>query len=359
MPTPSLRFFRLERAVLGLLRPPRRRGTAHLVMGTMLAAIGVIDCVSGIHVSLAIFYLVPITLATGWYGPRTAVGVVVLCNLLRVVGDIVDYYPERLPIYTWWNVGATTTIFLFIVWLVGLLLRYHRRLQRRVIRRTQELRRSIARGKHLERELVDVGARERQLIGRELHDELGQHLTATALAAQTLAQQLGTRPEASKARAIASWVEEGTAKARKLARGLLLSEIPPDRLGAELEELAHDIQAAGSDCRLIVSPQPLRCAQSTCAQLFRIAQEAVTNALRHGQAKSITLTLAGDDAGICLVIEDDGQGFQLSQTKPGLGVEIMRQRSALIGATLAIDSFPGEGTRVTCTLPLSVPSHAA
>src|SRR5438270_517354 len=84
---------------------------------------------------------------------------------------------------------------------------------------------------------LDVSMRERSAFGRELHDELGQHLVATALAAQVLAQKLNDAPAAADARAIVRWIEEAIAKTRNLARGLLLAQIEPDRLLQELEEL--------------------------------------------------------------------------------------------------------------------------
>jgi signal transduction histidine kinase len=314
-----------------------------------VAAIGVVDYASGVNISLAIFYLFPISFAAGWLGARAGLMITVLSTIVRFGGDAV--YPGSLPPYFLWRVIATGLIYSFVVWLVDSLVSAHHRLEGRVAVRTSELAASIADRRRLEVEIVEITARERAAIGRELHDELGQHLVATALAAQVLARQLGEEKGGKEAHAIVGWIEDAIAKTRKLARGLLIARIESDRLAGELEDLAATANQGGVRCTFNQSGDKLDVSASQGAQLFRIAQEAIGNALRHGRASEIEITLAIDADATCLIVTDDGIGFRTGENAAGLGLQIMQYRAQLIGASVAVLSTPGQGTRVVCRLP--------
>lgn len=244
--------------------------------------------------------------------------------------------------------------FLIVVWIFHALITLHRQLERRVEERTQALQEAAVAQQRLVRELADFGSRERNAIGHELHDDLCQHLVGTALAAQVLTQRLtengGEAHE--EARAIVTWIEEGIAKTRQLARGLLLSSIEPGELPGELADLADTSSTRNVQCRFRQEGNALVQDAGASAQLFRIAQEAVRNALRHAQAHHVDITLAGDDRAVCLVVEDDGRGLPPTP-KPGagIGLRIMEHRATLVGGSLSVVSVPGEGTRIICHLP--------
>jgi signal transduction histidine kinase len=347
-----------ERLLAIFVRSPvGGRAGSWLVVTLMVLALGVTDYFSGIEMSLSIFYLVPILLATGWLGLRPGLVVAVGCTVVRVISDFLDVYPARLPAHTIWNVSAAMIIFVLSVWLLDSLIVLHRQLEGKVEDRTNELRASVAERQRLELEILDVTARERNAFGRELHDELGQHLVATALAAQVLAQTLDDRPGAAEARAIVRWIEEAIGKTRKLARGLLLERIEPERLAQELEELAVNASRGGVQCRVLHPGSRIEADANQCAQLFRIAQEAVGNALRHARPQAVHITLVSDERALCLTIEDDGRGMRMNGTATtGMGLRIMEHRAKMVGASLAVLSTPGEGTRVICQLPQRVPA---
>ncbi len=328
------------------------RARAWVWILAIVVTVSTADYLLGIELSLSIFYLIPISLAAGWLGARAGVVVACICTAMRFAGDIVTVYPATLPVHLWWNGAAALITFLFVVWLVDTLVTAHHALEGRIAARTNELAESIADRHRLEIEVLDVTARERAAIGRELHDELGQHLVATALAAQVLAQQLGTDRGGKEAQSIVGWIEQGIAKTRKLARGLLIARIEPDRLVGELEELANSASQGGVQCRVSQQGTNPPANSSQCAQLFRIAQEAVGNALRHGRPTSIDITLANDEQATCLIVADDGSGFQTTKTTTGMGLRIMEHRAQIIGASLAVLSSAGEGTRVICRLPI-------
>lgn len=341
------------RAFSLFVRPPFKSTAQAVVLVVLLVfGIGTVDYLAPLEFSLSIVYLIPISFAAGWFGWRIGLGVSVFCTAMRFGGDAVRIYPDQIPPHIWWNVSAAMLIFAFVVWLVNNLVSAQRALEGRVEARTSELTASIAERRRLEMEVLDVTARERALIGRELHDELGQHLVATALAAKVLAQQLGTQRGGQEAHAIVGWIEEAIAKSRKLARGLLRAHIPSDRFCSELEELASNASQGGVRCRLVQKSERVAADPGECAQLFRIAQEAIGNALRHGEAQEIEITVATDPQTTCLIIADDGRGFDPHGSRTGMGLRIMEHRAQIIGASLAVLSTPGEGTKVICRLPV-------
>lgn len=345
----------MAKIVLSLfVHPPvERKSQAWAIVGVMTAVIGVADYFSGIEVSLAVFYLVPISLATGWLGPRVGIWLIFLSAAIRLVSDWLIVYPAFLPPHAVWNMVATSVITVFVVWLLHSLIVLHRQLEQKVAERTHALAESVAELERLQHELLEVGARERNAIGRELHDELGQHLVATAMAAQVLARGL-EGSAAAGAQSIVRWIEEAIAKGRKLARGLLLASIAPDRFSQELEELAVATNQAGVRCRVSHPGGEVPADAAECAQLFRIAQEAVSNALRHARARAVDISLVREADALCLTIEDDGEGFSpvRGTAATGMGLPIMEHRAKVIGASLSWLSKPGEGTKVVCRLPL-------
>jgi PAS domain S-box-containing protein len=217
----------------------------------------------------------------------------------------------------------------------------------------------ITRRKELEREaqqraVLAVAAREQQRIGQELHDGVGQELTGLGLMAQSLAQRL---PEAAAEKRIALRLLAGLdslhQKVRELSRGLIPVHVESRGLSAALDDLAaRTTQESGilvtAECPDWVELPD----HATATELFHIAQEAVSNALRHGRPRNIRLTLLTEPDGLRLRIKDDGIGLSggLEQSD-GLGLRIMQYRAGVIGAVLQITPSQGGGTVVTCTLP--------
>ena len=325
-----------------------------VVLSGMVLLIGIWDYLTGSVYSLSPLYLVPVSLTVLSRGARAAVAVAFACFVLRMAGDLATHSGHTLA-STLWNVFGMLAIHLFVIGLIHSLLGLHRQLEEKIAVQSGALRESTADRERLEMEILDVAARERSAFGRELHDELAQHFVATALAAQTLTEKLAGREGASEARAIVQWIEEGIAKARKLARGLLLARIEPGRFPQELAELAITASRGRVQCQFQQEGGDVDADASRCAQLFRIAQEAVGNALRHAQPTMVQITLAGDDEALSLTVEDDGRGFpQDYKATDGLGLRIMQHRARIIGATLSVTSKAGAGTRVSCRL-----SHGA
>jgi PAS domain S-box-containing protein len=219
------------------------------------------------------------------------------------------------------------------------------------ITRRKELEREV-----LEREVLAIAAREQRKIGQELHDGVGQELTGLGLMAQSLAQRL---PEATGEKRIALRLIMGFdtihQKVRELSRGLIPVHVESRGLSAALDDLAARMTEASGIIVTAECPEWVELPDhATATHLFHIAQEAVSNALRHARPQHIRLTLLAEPDGLRLRIKDDGIGLKGGpDQRDGLGLRIMLYRAALIGGVLQINPSHGGGTVVSCTLPRS------
>jgi hypothetical protein len=206
----------------------------------------------------------------------------------------------------------------------------------------------------LPREVLDAVAAENHRIGLELHDHVGQHLTGLELLADSLTHRVAALDPAIRETVakIARGLREVHADVRCLALGLSPNGVSPAGLEAALQFLAERVKHAGIAIDLRVTG-PLRLADTAAAtDLFRIAQESVSNCLRHAQATSIAVHLHGTPAAVTLEVRDDGVGLpEAGRDGNGLGLRLMHHRATRQGGTLAVTSTPGGGTRVVCRMP--------
>lgn len=215
--------------------------------------------------------------------------------------------------------------------------------------------RDISDRRRLEHEILRISDLERRRIGQDLHDGLGQMLTGTALIARNLAKKLreAERPEAEGLEEITSFIQEADNYARGLAKGLVPVELEDDGLAAALRQLAINAERLFDvRCSFEQLGSTLNTDSTAATHVYRIAQEAVSNAVKHGRAKRIVITLSGGSHQLRLRVKDDGIGFpdELPEDR-GMGVQIMNYRARVIGGTLEIWRDPAGGTAVTCTLP--------
>lgn len=206
----------------------------------------------------------------------------------------------------------------------------------------------------LTRRLITVQEDERAALSRELHDDIGQAITAIKLCASSLALEPEPMRRAAvleTADEIARIADQTVAKLRDLS--LLLRPPQLDELGLEA---ALRWQAGtlfrGDAPALTLDIPPLACRPPREVELacFRIAQEALTNVLRHARARHVLLRLSCDDDWLRLQVEDDGRGLGADR-RDGLGLITMRERAQQLGGSFAIDGRPG-ATRIDVALPL-------
>ncbi len=206
----------------------------------------------------------------------------------------------------------------------------------------------------LEKEILQAGEREQHRIGEDLHDGLGQQLTAiemmcASLKSDVVARQPDLVPQVDR---IGGMLREAIAQTRSMARGLVPVKDEPDALWASLIELADRMNALGRvRCRFECAGLVLIRDNAVAGHLYRIVQEAVNNALRHSGADEVVIRLGARKGAVELEISDDGQGLQKS-ADAGMGLRVMKHRADVIGARLVVDSKPGRGVTVTCTLPI-------
>ncbi len=216
------------------------------------------------------------------------------------------------------------------------------------------LRQEITERKRLEAEVVNVAATEQRRIGQELHDGTGQELTGLCMLSDNLADVLGDQspPDAHLAHRIAEGLRQALGQVRALSRGLIPVEVDAEGLMAALTELTARISDLhGLKCVFeCAEPVPVE-DNNTATQLYRIAQEAITNAIKHGQARTIRVNLEARGQYLSLRIVDDGVGFSpATGNGDGMGLRIMRYRAGQIGAQFAVRPSPTGGAVVSCTL---------
>jgi signal transduction histidine kinase len=319
---------------------------------TALAAIGLVDYLTGFQLYFSVFYLLAVGLAAWYVGAGFATAMSLLSVVVAVGGDLAAGASYSTPFVPIWNAVILLVFYLVVVWLLARLRALQFTLESRVRDRTAELRREMAERQRLEEEILQIGEREQRRIGHELHDTLCQHLTATALAGQVLAEKLGaqSRPESGGARQVVDLIEQGIDLARNLARGLYPVEMEAEGLMAAFQQLANSVTQAGRGRCLFECATPVLIHDDAAAtHLYRIAQEAVLNAVRHGKAKQIGIGLAERNGAVTLTVEDDGVGMpEGGPGGPGLGLRIMAHRAAMIGGTFSIEPGATGGTTVTC-----------
>jgi len=215
--------------------------------------------------------------------------------------------------------------------------------------------RDVSERRRLEREILDVSEDERRRIGQDLHDGLGQMLTGIGLLCQDLARRLEEEDHerADDMAEITEHVKKADQRARTLSHGLIPVDVEPNGLVEALRRLSADVEQAFDLESRFQEIGTVRLQNSTVTtHLYHIAQEALNNATRHAAPDLVRVTLAAEAESLRLTVEDDGIGFEAENPgEEGMGLRTMQYRARLIGGTLDIDSRPGAGTAVICTVP--------
>ncbi len=237
--------------------------------------------------------------------------------------------------------------------------------------------RAVREQRRLEEEITRASEEERRRLGSELHDGLCQQLTAALLQCvalenqqavadgrtvgvgppplpgQPLQNQSSAAPPTSPLCVLRQLLEDAIGTAHEVARGLCPLDLGADSLGPALERLVRRTQeAAGLECEYQEQGATSIGDQQTALHLYRIAQEAVGNAAKHGHTRRILIALHGTPDSLILQVEDDGCGIPAVQSKSGgMGMNIMAYRARILGGTLGVEAVPGGGTRIVCRVP--------
>lgn len=317
--------------------------------------VGLLDYHVGSNATFVSFYLIPMGLAAWFVGLPFTYFIAGLSTVFWVAGDIGAGIEIGTSTFAW-NLFSRFAVFVAVAHLV--------RAQRRLLddvealaeKRSAQLVSEIEARQRLEEELVRISDREQRRVGHDIHDSLCQYLTGTALAGQVLVEKLRAKDSdfADSAARVVDLIENSISLSRSLARGLQSVGRGGDGLMEALEDLASGTTDLFKISCRFECPFPILINDVQTAQhLYRIAQEAVSNAIKHGRAKDIQIRLDAHRGGKRLRVTDDGYGHPpFAADSKGMGMRIMSYRADRIGASFNIRPRDPTGTIVTCFLPL-------
>lgn len=327
--------------------------------GLLIAMIGALSYITGPQFSCSLLYLIPILLIARVAGFIQGFFAALLAALIWLAADLYAEYLTTEVIFDnsltpYWNAMMRLGTFLIAASLVSAMRSINTHLEDRVSERTAALEAQVAENLELEKNILEISDREQVRIGQDLHDGLCQQLVSAAFSANLLQKKLNENgtPGIQDANRIVDMIDDAITQARNLARGLYPVRLESEGLEMALRELAATMSRRSSiNCSVECETQMMPCKPTTGIHLYRIAQEALTNAAKHAGAQKIVMSLSLDQGHVTLVVADDGIGIPNASLNPeGLGLRIMEYRARMIGGEFIIHHLPPHGTKVTCKL---------
>jgi signal transduction histidine kinase len=315
----------------------------------LLIPIAFLDYSSGYEVSLSILYCVPIFLVAWCCDPKLGFLMALMAGLTWWWADIQAGHPYLQSWMEGWEVLVRCGFFLITS--VGT----------SAIKQQRDASASrialLEYSQRLEREIIGISEREQERIGQDLHDGICQYLAALSCSAASLKNDLDEHKLSAEARVadeLAGFLRDAVVQTRNLARGLVPVQMDEAGLASALEELtASSTRLLGIRCVYESAGMPLIRDNAVAMHLYRIAQEAINNATKHGKATNIFVSLSEDGKSTTLRIADDGTGISKTETMgDGMGLGLMHYRARLVGGELSIDERPSGGTIISCGIPL-------
>ena len=319
-----------------------------MVSTCITLTIGWLDYITGFEVTWFVFYGIPIFLAVWWAGSRAGLFIAILSGLVWWLANM-DSSPYVTHLGYAWALANRLVYLWLVVFAVGAL-RNKQEADEARIKMLEERR-------QLEKDIVSVSEHEQQRIGQDLHDGICQQLAAIGCAARVLAEDLQAQgvQSANDASLIEGSLKQVVMEARNLARGIFPVHVDRSGLAAALVDLGR-MTSRLTGTPIIVNEcvdVPLD-APEVSMHLYRIAQEAVSNAVKHSGATEIKVAtrLTGDWLELC--VEDNGRGMAANTGAPdeGMGLRTMHYRAQVLQASLSIKPRPQGGTRVSCRLQI-------
>ncbi|MEY2537494.1 MAG: two-component system, LuxR family, sensor kinase FixL [Verrucomicrobiota bacterium] len=333
----------LLRIVEFLQRQPR--GVIFFEALGLLVLITCVDFETGHQTSVVLFYVAPILLAAFCCNNLGAMLLALLATAACLAADTLDgFHYSSLGIHTW-EIGIRS-LFFFCVAIVGYSVK-----KRGVAANTRIS--LLEHTQRLEHQIVEVSEYEQKRIGQDLHDGLCQYLAALGCSAESLKSDLeksGLPKFAAVAGDLAQLLRAGVSQTRNLAHGLMPVHMDECGLASALDELtSSSSRLLGIECVLSRTGDTPAGDKTKARHLYRIAQEAINNATKHGNAQRIDISLTSNPTATVLSIADDGVGIsKTTKNLHGMGLSIMRYRSNSMGGELLIEERPTGGTVISC-----------
>jgi signal transduction histidine kinase len=315
----------------------------------LLVPIAICDYTSGYEVTLSIFYCVPIFIAAWCCDKKMGLLMALLAGITWWWADVQAGHPYLQSWLEGWEVLVRCGF--FIITAIGTA----------AVKQQRDASASrialLEYSQRLEREIIGISEREQERIGQDLHDGICQYLAALSCSAASLKSDLeghGLETEAKVADELAGFLRDAVAQTRNLARGLVPVRMDDAGLASALDELAASAtRLLGIRCDYESTGTPEFPDNAVSMHLYRIAQEAINNATKHGKASNVIVSLIKDEKATTLRIADDGAGIsQTSSGSEGMGLGLMQYRARLVGGDLRIEEPPSGGTIVSCAIPL-------
>ena len=321
-----------------------------------LVVIGVLDFITSYEFRMLPLYAGPIFVAGWFFGKRLGIGAALVS---AVIWWCANWFNGDPDLHSWvraWEIARHVSFFVLVGW-TGAALRAKNDIATARIALLEHSRR-------LESEIVGISEAEQRRIGQDLHDGVCQVLAALTCSATELRGELEKRnlpEEARTAGELARLLQSAVVETRDLARSLFPAHVSEVGLSLALESLAQSVtQLHGIDCTFQSSGSEIDRGDAVATHLYRIAQEAIHNATRHGKATHIAVALAAADDRVTLRVADDGGGISRPpQSINGIGMAVMRYRARLSGGELAVESPREGGTIVSCTAKINGAPHEA
>lgn len=323
-------------------------------VATALLVIGFLDFVASYEFRLLPLYAGPIFVAGWFFGKRFGIGVALVS---AVIWWSANWFNGDPDLHSWvraWEITRHVSFFLVVGW-TGAALRAKSDIATARIALLEHSR-------QLESQIVGISEAEQRRIGQDLHDGVCQVLAALSCSATELRGELEKRKlpeEARTAGELARLLQSAVVETRDLARSLVPAHVSEVGLSLALESLTQSVSRLhGINCTFHSNGSEIDRDEAVATHLYRIAQEAINNATRHGKAKNIAVALEGTDHRVMLRIVDDGVGISGPPvSNNGIGMAVMRYRARLSGGELAVESPHDGGTIVSCTAKINGAQH--
>jgi signal transduction histidine kinase len=329
-----------------------RPWTAVMLAVVMILIIGSIDLQIDAQLSSTFFYLLPVLLVSRHAGLWASVGCALLATIMSLVANLATSHPTGAPWIPYSDATLRFGVLMVMVRLVRSLRNLNDSLDQRVRDRTARLQAEVKERLKLENRIIEARESEQARIGQDLHDGLCQHLVATAFSAGMLQQRLESErsPGAREASEIVTMIDESITQARDLAKGLYPVPLEEEGLETALRAMAaNTTRRTGVQCSVKAEGPPSQLPKEAAIHLYRIAQEALNNAIKHANATAVEIGFRSAGEGFDLWVEDDGRGLDSgARGSGGMGLHIMEYRARVVGARVVISEGKTGGTCVRC-----------
>ncbi len=325
--------------------------------------VGALDILSSPQAAYGAFYLVPAVL-TGWFaGKRAGMTAAVVSASVWVLVGLVKAPKPLSPVICVWNAETQLGICVLAALILAQIRGFQQGLEDQIQQAARELKAETARRLAEEQDVVTISHREQQRIAHDLHDGLGQELGGLAIRAKLLADQLAEEGNglADEAESFVELLNQSTARTRALSHLLDPVGVESGGLRPALRRLADESARAFALTTVLDAPETLpEIPPEMAVHLYRIVQEAIYNAAKHGHATRVRVHVRHEAGVLTLNITNDGATFKPGaaeagngQGMGGMGLRIMRYRAEALGARLQIKAAPDGGCQVSCSLPLT------